>query len=262
MMFGQNANEGLSGPDKKDGMETMSEAAAQSLGAILDDASLSRERRASLQVYTLLRRAIISLQLAPNRPLSVSRTPVREAFIRLAEEGLLITYPQLATVISPIRMEALLEAQFLREAVECALAERAAQRIDEDGIIRLRSVLERHAVALRAEKWMEFHQLDEDTHQLICEIAGLAGLGRQIEHARGHLDRVRYLTLPEIETSRRVVTQHTTVVEAICDNRPEDAREAMRIHVRDLLPRLEGLRAQYPDYFEDKPQFARRSPAR
>jgi len=245
----------------------MSEAAAQSLGAILDDASLSRERRASLQVYTLLRRAIISLQLAPNRPISeqdvanrlaVSRTPVREAFIRLAEEGLLISYPQLATVISPIRMEALLEAQFLREAVECALAERAARTIDEDGILRLRGVLERHAVALEAEKWMEFHQLDEDTHQLICEIAGLAGLGRQIEHARGHLDRVRYLTLPEIETSRRVVAQHTTVVEAICENRPEDAREAMRIHVRDLLPRLPGLREQYPDYFEERAQIARR----
>jgi DNA-binding GntR family transcriptional regulator len=249
----------------------MAEAAAQSLGAILDDASLSRERRASLQVYTLLRRAIISLQLAPNRPLSeqdvanrlsVSRTPVREAFIRLAEEGLLISYPQLATVVSPIRMEALLEAQFLREAVECALAERAARTIDEDGIVRLRSVLQRHAVALRAEKWMEFHQLDEDTHQLICEIAGLAGLGRQIEHARGHLDRVRYLTLPEIETSRRVVAQHTTVVEAICENRPEDAHEAMRIHVRDLLPRLEGLRAQYPDYFEERAQIARRPTAR
>ncbi len=249
----------------------MSEAAAQSLGAILDDASLSRERRASLQVYTLLRRAIISLQLVPNRPLSeqdvanrlsVSRTPVREAFIRLAEEGLLITYPQLATVISPIRMEALLEAQFLREAVECALAQRAAERIDEDGIIRLRSVLERHGAALRAEKWMEFHQLDEDTHQLICEIAGLAGLGRQIEHARGHLDRARYLTLPEVDTSQRVVAQHTTVVEAICNNRPEEAREAMRLHVRDLLPRLESLRAQYPDYFEDKPQFARRPASR
>jgi DNA-binding GntR family transcriptional regulator len=252
-------------------MESMSEAGSQSLGAILDDASVSRERRASLQVYALLRRAIISLQLVPNRPiseqdvanrLSVSRTPVREAFIRLAEEGLLITYPQLATVISPIRMEALLEAQFLREAVECALAERAARTIDEDGIVRLRSVLARHAVAFRAEKWMEFHQLDEDTHQLICEIAGLSGLGRQIEHARGHLDRVRYLTLPEIETSQRVVAQHTTVVEAICENRPEDAREAMRIHVRDLLPRLPSLREQYPDFFEDKPQFARRQQMR
>jgi DNA-binding GntR family transcriptional regulator len=245
--------------------------AAQSLGAILDDASLSRESRASRQVYILLRRAIISLQLEPNRPLSeqdvatrlsVSRTPVREAFIRLGEEGLLVTYPQLATVISPIRMEALLEAQFLREAVECALAERAADRIDEDGTIRLRTILKRHDVALRAEKWMEFHQLDEDTHQLICEIAGLSGLGRQIEHARGHLDRVRYLTLPEIETSRRVVAQHTTVVEAICENRAGDAREAMRLHVRDLLPRLQSLRAQYPDYFEEKPQFGRRQAAR
>lgn len=247
------------------------ELESQSLGAILDDANLSRERRASLQVYALLRRAIISLELKPNRPiseqdvanrLSISRTPVREAFIRLAEEGLLISYPQLTTVIAPIRMEALLEAQFLREAVECATAERAARIIDEDGVIRLRAILERHDAALRAEKWPEFHLLDEETHRLICEMAGLRGLGRTVEQARGHLDRVRYLTLPEIETSRRVVTQHRTVVEAICEHRPEDAREAMRVHVRDLLPRLEGLREKYPDFFEEKPQIARRTPTR
>jgi DNA-binding GntR family transcriptional regulator len=249
----------------------MTEPVGQSLGAILDDANLSREQRASLQVYSLLRRAIISLQLEPNRPiseqdvatrLSVSRTPVREAFIRLAEEGLLISYPQLTTVIAPIRMEALLEAQFLREAIECATAERAARIIDEDGIIRLRAVLARHAAALQAEKWPEFHLLDEETHRLICEVAGLRGLGRPVEQARGHLDRVRYLTLPEIDTSQRVVAQHTTVVEAICDHRPEDAREAMRVHVRDLLPRLPSLREQYPDFFEEKPQLVRRAPTR
>lgn len=247
------------------------ELANQSLGAILDDASLSRERRASLQVYALLRRAIISLELKPNRPiseqdvanrLSISRTPVREAFIRLAEEGLLISYPQLTTVIAPIRMEALLEAQFLREAIECATAERAARIIDEDGIIRLRAVLARHAASLQTEKWPEFHLLDEETHRLICEMAGLRGLGRPVEQARGHLDRVRYLTLPELDTSRRVIAQHTTVVEAICEHRPEDAREAMRVHVRDLLPRLDSIREQYPDYFEERPPIVRRSPAR
>lgn len=247
------------------------ELASQSLGAILDDANLSRERRASLQVYALLRRAIISLELKPNRPiseqdvatrLSISRTPVREAFIRLAEEGLLISYPQLTTVIAPIRMEALLEAQFLREAIECATAERAARIIDEDGILRLRSLLARHAAALEAEKWPEFHLLDEETHRLICEVAGLRGLGRPVEQARGHLDRVRYLTLPELDTSKRVVVQHTTVVEAICEHRPEDAREAMRVHVRDLLPRLEGLRERYPDYFEEKPPIGRRASSR
>ncbi|MFC3705556.1 GntR family transcriptional regulator [Devosia honganensis] len=237
------------------GEETMLEQALA--GTVLD-----RGQRASHQVYDLLRKAIVSLRLEPNQPiseqevasvLSLSRTPVREAFIRLAEEGLLISYPQLATVISPIRMDAIFEAQFLREAVESAIAERAAENIDAIGTARLEGAYEAHRIAWEAGNWSEFYHWDEMTHQIVAEIAGLTGVFKHLEPARAQLDRMRHVVLPERDTAIRVINQHREFITAICEGRGEQARAAMARHTRDILTRLPDLRQRRPELFEERP---------
>ncbi len=233
---------------------------------------LDRKFRASEQIYTLLKRAIISLELPPNQPISeqevastltISRTPVREAFIRLSEEGLLNAYPQFGTFVAPIRMEALLEAQFLREAVECATARRAAEIIDPAKAVRLRAVMEKLRAALTAADWAAFHSLDEETHYEICVASGMPGLARTVEQARAHLDRVRYLILPDIATNHRVINQHGAIIEAICQGQPDAAYAAMQIHMRDIINHLPELKQRHPAFFEEKIQANRnRKPTR
>ena len=224
--------------------------------------SVDRGKRASHQVYEALRSAIISLRLLPNQPisdyevaslLSVSRTPVREAFIRLAEEGLLTTYPQLATVISPIRMDAIYEAQFLREAVEGSIAARAAEQIEPFHAAQLRTALEEHEVAWEAGDWAAFYTIDERTHRLVGEIAGLSGVLKHLDPARAQLDRMRHVVLPERDTALRVIQQHRVFIQAICNRKPEAAKMAMTLHTRDILRRLPDLQARRPELFEEKP---------
>src|ERR1051325_7597378 len=91
------------------------------------------------QIRAVLRRDIISGQLAPRTALSeqelahrfgVSRTPVREAMIKLAEENLVAIYPQYGTFVAPINLREVFDSQFVREALECAAVERAIERID------------------------------------------------------------------------------------------------------------------------------------
>jgi len=91
--------------------------------------------RVSAKVYDLLRDAIIQLKLRPGNPLSeselakrldVSRQPVREAFIKLAEAGLVEVRPQRGTYVLMISRREVETARFVREAVEVAFVRKAA----------------------------------------------------------------------------------------------------------------------------------------
>ena len=80
-------------------------------------------------VYETLRRKVLTLDLPPGTALSenelaaalgVSRTPVRESLILLADEGLVQVFPQVGTFVSRVDPDRVRDAQFLREAVELA----------------------------------------------------------------------------------------------------------------------------------------------
>jgi DNA-binding transcriptional regulator YhcF (GntR family) len=101
---------------------------------------------ARTQVYAALRDAIIRAELEPGRRLSenelaarfgVSRTPIREALVRLRDERLVAIVPQYGTFVSQISPQAVSDAQFLREALECAAIREAATLATEDDIALL-----------------------------------------------------------------------------------------------------------------------------
>src|SRR5689334_14891947 len=105
-------------------------------------APLDRRVSAATQLYPKLRELIVTAVLRPGEPLSearvaeqfgVSRTPVREAFKRLAEEGFLRIYPQLGTFVSPIQLDAVADSQFIRETLECRAVVLAAEHMTPDG---------------------------------------------------------------------------------------------------------------------------------
>ena len=108
------------------------------------------ERRSGVpartQVYASLRDAIIRAELAPGRQLSeneiaawlgVSRTPIREALVRLRDERLVAIVPQLGTFVSRISPQAVSDAQFIREALEVAAIREAATVASEDDVAAL-----------------------------------------------------------------------------------------------------------------------------
>src|SRR5438876_6809060 len=88
---------------------------------------LDRDRQAAPQVFERLRGMIITLALPPGSALSraelaaqfgVSSTPIRDALMRLDEEGLVDVFPQYATVVSRVDVRLAEQAHFLRQAVE------------------------------------------------------------------------------------------------------------------------------------------------
>ena len=225
-----------------------------------DSARMMRQATMGTRVFAALRQAIVQLQLRPGNPLSeaeigrqlgVSRQPVREAFIKLAESGLVEIRPQRGTFVRLISIREVGNARFLREAIEIAIVRKAALEATDDDIAALRTlVAEQRAVAVGGDN-AAFLRLDEKFHQAIAGSADCDDAWRVLEGLKAQMDRVRYLSLPEATPLETIIEQHERIVAAIERRSPEEAEQAMRQHLSEILLSLPKLAARHPAYFVD-----------
>jgi GntR family transcriptional regulator, rspAB operon transcriptional repressor len=211
-------------------------------------------------VYAALREAIVSAELEPGRRLSenelaellgVSRTPVREALARLRDERLVAIVPQLGTFVTLISDEAIADAAFVREALECSAIRLATERATTQQLEALQTNL---AAQERAEVNGDveaFDTLDASLHRALCELSGRDIAWWLSRRANGHLDRVRRLSLPEPGYLAEMVAEHRAVVAAVADGDADRAEKTLRHHLRMVLSSLPQIRAAHPDYFEE-----------
>jgi DNA-binding GntR family transcriptional regulator len=220
-----------------------------------------RRQTIAAQIRSVLRRDIIAGRLLPRTMLSeqelsqrfgVSRTPIREALIKLAEENLVEIYPQYGSFVAPIKLREVFDSQFVRESLECSAVERAVERIDERQIKALAALLARQRILHRAGDHDAFFQADERMHALIMEIAGHANAWRQVENAKAQMDRVRFLSMRNVRKNPTVVAEHTQIVDRLTQRDRAGAVAAMRSHLRGLFRSVDILAASEPGYFVDE----------
>jgi DNA-binding GntR family transcriptional regulator len=213
------------------------------------------------QAYLHLREAIVKAALEPGRQLSeqelaeqlgVSRTPVREALVRLRDDRLVEIMPQLGTFVTPISLAAVNDAQFVREALECAAVRLAAERAGPEDVAALRALLRGQRECRDAGDVDRFDVLDNELHSALCELSGHGIAWAVARRANGHLDRVRRLSLPRPRYLEEMVAEHELVVEAVARQDPDAAEAALRHHLQMVLSGLDGLRAEHPGYFEEE----------
>ncbi|MDP3257365.1 MAG: GntR family transcriptional regulator [Bosea sp. (in: a-proteobacteria)] len=223
------------------------------------------------QIIQILRQAIIEMRLKPGEALSekevalrygVSRQPVREAFIKLAEAGLLQVLPSRGTYVVKISVREVLNARFVREAIECALVRSAAELIDAEGLARIERLVEEQKQAAVTGDSARFYALDEAFHRAIADCVECDPALRVVESARAQTDRVRYLSLPDASPLGLLIAQHEAILAAIRTRDPEQAEAAMRTHLREILSALPRLAERFPDVFDrsDVPPHARPMP--
>src|SRR4051812_35600570 len=216
---------------------------------------ISRRNGIAEQVADSLRLQIVSGRLPPGAriveadlaaELGISRTPVREAMARLADERLVEVMPQFGSFVAPISFEAVSEAQFIREHLECALIRETAEKIDEAGLSGLRDLLERQRRAAARNNAAEFYELDEAMHARFAELAGRPGVGRLIQQKKVHLDRDRHVSYRRPDHLLELVDQHERVVDALEARDPDRAEEALRSHLRVVCATIDQLFAELP----------------
>jgi len=215
---------------------------------------------ASRQVYRALRDAIVSTELQPGQRISenelaerlaVSRTPIREALIRLRDERFVQIVPQLGTFVTRISVSAVQDAQFIRESLECAAVRLAATGADDDDIAALDGLIRRQVEVCERGDYDRFVVLDDEFHAALCELAGRPVAWEVAQRVKGHLNRVRRLSLPQPRYLEEMVAEHRLVLEALTQRNPDAAESALRHHLRMVLSALPAIREQHPDYFEE-----------
>jgi len=169
-------------------------------------------------VYETLRRKVLTLDLPPGTALSenelaaalgVSRTPVRESLILLADEGLVQVFPQVGT----FELHANLEQQ-------------RAPGIDLES----------------------FFDLDEAFHHGLLRLSGHERAWSTVVSAKGHLDRARRLGLKETSPDA-FAEQHVEIFGAVVDGDLSRARSTMRSHLRAVFDDVERIRERSPELF-------------
>ena len=231
------------------------------------------ERRQTIaqQAYQFLRREIIDGRLPPRSPLSeqdvsqqlgVSRTPVREALIKLGEEGLIDIYPQFGTFVAPIKLAEVFNSQFVREALECAALERAVERISDAQATSLKLILDAQRRHQRAGERDAFFAADERMHQYLMEVAGHTAVWSLVENAKAQMDRVRHLSMRNELKLSSVIQEHGAIIDGVVRRDRDGALAALRSHLRGLFRSVEILQAENRQYFAEEGEGAPRRAAR
>lgn len=206
-----------------------------------------------------LRRAIIELELKPGARLSeheiadrlgVSRQPVREAMIKLQRSGFIDIRPQRGTTIVKISAAAMQEALFVRNAVETAVAERAAAHFDAWQRKRIDTILARQEEAAAKVDQTLFREQDELFHIALARGAGCGIAWTSIVELKAHMDRVCNLTMQTRDDLGRRVREHRAIVAAIDAHDSAAARAAMGRHLESILDQMPELESQYAGLFE------------
>lgn len=214
----------------------------------------------SEQVYLALREGIVSAELRPGLKLSenelagelgVSRTPVREALARLRDERLVAIVPQLGTFVTLISPRAVADAEFVREALECAAVSRAVARVGHEELEELQWNITAQEQARGVGNERAFDRLDEEFHRRLCDFSGHAIAWSLSRRANGHLDRIRRLSLPDPDYLQEMLDEHTRILAAVAAGDAASAEAAMREHLRMVTSSLPRLAQLHPDYFEE-----------
>lgn len=138
-------------------------------------------------IYDRLYADIVSLRMPPGMLLQekriaddfgVSRTPVREALLRLSEGGLIDIYPQSGTVVSRVPVSAIPEAVVVRKALEGTTVEAAALTASATDIARLDTIIARQRAHAATGNASSFHEEDEAFHEAITQISGYPASGQ------------------------------------------------------------------------------------
>lgn len=212
---------------------------------------------------------VVTLDLSPGtrlseaevaRQMGVSRQPVRDAFYRLSQLGFLEIRPQRSTLVTPISTRSVLEARFLRTALEIETVRVACERFGPEDIALLDDLLVRQKTAIRAGEKAAFHALDDELHHTICVRSGLAFAWDLIHLQKAHMDRVRYLSLSF--ASEQAYSDHLELVEAIRTADTGRAVATMRIHLGRIEGLIDQIRCDHAAFFQVEPEQSVREDAR
>lgn len=211
------------------------------------------------QIYRFLRQDIVTCVISPGALLSekevsarfsVSRQPVREAFIKLAEADLVQILPQRGTFVRKISARRVADGRFIREAVETAVIRRAATEATPEALARLEHNLRLQKLSAERNDSQAFLLLDDEFHRLIAQSINCELAWETVENIKATMDRVRFLTLSKVSPPESLINQHEEILQALLAKDADAAERALRRHLQEMIFSITPIAEQNGAWFE------------
>lgn len=210
-------------------------------------------------VYRTLRDEILMMELKPGTVittqdtatrLNVSRTPVREAFLRLQRENLLEISPQKATMVTLIDLKWVYQEMFIRKALEIENLKKFISVATETTILTMQLNVAQQVDAMNEKRYEDYVELDNQFHQIgFNETEEFLGLDI-VRQMNGHYDRIRLLTAWKESIALNAIKEHKQLIQYVKDKDLEKAQELMRTHLENLWLVEKVLTDKWSDYFK------------
>lgn len=208
-------------------------------------------------VYRILKKNIMSLKLEPGTVMStkvmaekmnVSRTPVREAFIRLNEESLVEIIPQRETMVSRIDMERVLQERFIRESLELSVLTPFMKRFKIEDAVRFEKYMQIQLDCQREKRYDDFIDADNEMHHQLFLVARRPLAWDTLQTVNGHDYRFRILAIQNEEVLSGTIEQHRRLISLMKSGEKE------RLHA-ELISHLHKIKVEYGELIETHPTF-------
>ena len=192
----------------------------------------ANEDRLPQQAYIIIQKAIRNLQLQPNEAflereiiemLEMSRTPIREALIRLEMDRWIRLIPRKGFSVEPIIKENIEQICQIAEALDGVAAELATVHIDEEHLEILDSLIARQEKYLAENNLKAYLDVDNQFHNLIVEYSQNERLKNIMDSHSDQLYRARLFTINERKLPIRSIKEHRAIVAAM---RAQDSKAA------------------------------------
>lgn len=197
----------------------------------------------TLSVYTAIRQAILDgripaatrvTEAALAKQLNVSKTPVREALLRLKEIGLIESAgPRAGRILTP-SLEHTRDAYEVREGLEVVSARLAARRGDAAALRTAHQAARASVVAAEERDIAGYRRADEAFHAAVAAAGGNRLLARAIDDINALISALRQRVIPGVDASPVCATQHVALVEALLAGDVSGAEQRMSHHVRHV----------------------------
>ncbi len=197
--------------------------------------------------YERIKRKVLNLEINAGDQLrietlaeemGISRTPIREALLKLESEGMVRAASRVGFFVQSITRRDLEELFELREILESYAAEKAAAQVDNQNIEHLKELQERAAKAIELGKRFEFMDMEVEIHGLILRKARNERLAKMIDSIGDLIQRERILSLKSDANIRESHKEHGQIIEALAEKDAALAGKAMRSHILAVKERI------------------------
>lgn len=216
---------------------------------------MAKDQSISEEIYNTLKAKIISFEYQPGQLLMVqqvaeeyqiSRTPAREAMVRLRDDGFLSETNSRKFCVAEIKMDYIRDLYALRIILESAAIRNSVGQVPKKKITSMRLCSQKMDNALAAKNYSEFFKLDEQFHLQILSLKSNLLVDSIYQNICDHQQQIRYITASIENRISVAVSEHNLITDAIESGEVEAAVNCLQGHLNKTVEDIEHLRTYSP----------------